>query len=140
MKKALRIWNQDTVTSVSNAVNSCCTFHKPNTAMDEKEINVKIIVKGYFENIRLAKAIKTIVTTTIGKMVSIASIHLKVMAALPSKTRWVKSFAKILMEPPACSKAKKKKILAIINTPTTKSLSLTTWRGVCSSSCSSSSF
>src|SRR5690554_657190 len=107
--------------------------------MEVNDIEVKIIVNGYSLKIFLANENKTTVTTTIGKIVKIASTHLKVVAALPSKTRCVKSFAKILSDPPACSNAKKKKMLATINTPTTNNLSFTTFAGSSSSSLALSS-
>src|SRR5690554_7491794 len=38
---------RSTVTSVSKAVNSLCTFQSPKIAMEVNDIEVKIIVNGY---------------------------------------------------------------------------------------------
>ncbi|CAI8285611.1 MAG: Uncharacterised protein [Flavobacteriales bacterium] len=48
---------------------------------------------------------------TMGTNVMIVFAALKIVAASPINVRWVKSLAKMVIEPPACSNAHQKKIV-----------------------------
>src|SRR5690606_2865306 len=89
MKNELSTWNHDAATSVSIAVNSRCTFQIPSPQITAKLSAVKNMDTGYSENTFFASENKTNVTIRRGKIVRIASTHLKVSAAFPSSIRWV---------------------------------------------------
>ena len=94
-------------------------------------IITKLAPKKMFERkkcciILLNNPYKTNVRITIGTNVIMVLATLKIMDASPTKARWAKFLAKMVIEPPACSNAHQKKMVKMENTMITKSRSTST--------------